>query len=67
VQRPCGWDFQELSRILYFIFRSNEPDLSKFIDAVLALMFAPGLTFIAIAGWVRALMSVEKRHTADRM
>lgn len=34
----------------------NEPGLSKVFDAGVALMIAPGLAFIALAGWVRALL-----------
>jgi hypothetical protein len=36
-------------------FGVHEPGLSGFFDAGIALMIAPGLAFIAIGGWVRAL------------
>lgn len=38
------------------IFGFNEPGLSRVFDAGVALMIAPGLAFIALAGWVRALL-----------
>jgi len=38
------------------IFGFNEPGLSRVFDAGVALMIAPGLAFIPLAGWVRALL-----------
>jgi hypothetical protein len=36
-------------------FGASDPALAKTFDLIITLMFSPGLTFIAVAGWVRAL------------
>ncbi|UVH56089.1 hypothetical protein NWF24_25060 [Variovorax paradoxus] len=41
-----------VSRIAFGV---DEPGLSRLFDVGVALMIAPGLAFIAIAGWARAL------------
>lgn len=41
--------------IAHLSFGSNEPGLSKTFDILVTLIIAPGLTFIALTGWVRAL------------
>lgn len=40
----------------HFVFGAGESTLSKIFDLAIALMMAPGLTFIALAGWVRQLI-----------
>lgn len=47
--------------ISYLIFGNEEPELSKIFDLVVALIISPGLTFIAIAGWIRGL--IQKKLT----
>ena len=42
--------------VSHLAFGVTEPGLSKFFDAGVALMIAPGLAFIALAGWARALL-----------
>lgn len=42
--------------ISHLTFGSEEPALSKVIDVLIALIISPGITFIAIAGWVRSLV-----------
>jgi hypothetical protein len=44
------------SLVSRLMFGTNEPELSTVFDAGVALMIAPGLAFIALAGWVRALL-----------
>ena len=46
-------------------FGSNEPGLSKVFDMTVTLIIAPGLTFIALAGWVRALVVMRKSRSAE--
>lgn len=48
------------SLVSRFVFGTSEPGLSRFFDAGVALMIAPGLAFIALAGWVRALFLTSK-------
>jgi hypothetical protein len=36
-------------------FGGNEPGLSRTLEFTLTLICSPGLTFIAVTGWVRAL------------
>lgn len=38
------------------IFGATESELSKVFDLLIALILSPGLTFVAITGWVRALI-----------
>jgi tryptophan-rich sensory protein len=35
---------------------AHEPGLSKVFDLIVTSIFSPGLTFIAVTGWIRALM-----------
>lgn len=42
--------------IAHVTFGDGEPELSKTFDLIVALILSPGLTFIAIVGWVRGLM-----------
>jgi hypothetical protein len=42
--------------IAYMTFRSGEPGLSKVFDVIVTLILSPGLTFVAIAGYVRDLV-----------
>lgn len=44
------------SLVSRLVLGTDEPGLSRFFDAGVALMIAPGLAFIALAGWVRALL-----------
>lgn len=46
-------------------FGSNEPELSKTFDILVTLIMAPGLTFIAITGWVRALVRARWMRAKD--
>ncbi|WP_174929790.1 hypothetical protein [Burkholderia lata] len=39
-----------------WIFGSVEAELSQVFDLLVALAISPGLTFVAIAGWARALI-----------
>ncbi len=41
--------------IAHMVFAIDESDLSKAIDIAVALILSPGITFIAIAGYVREL------------
>ncbi|MFJ2986827.1 hypothetical protein ACIPF8_03095 [Collimonas sp. NPDC087041] len=50
--------------IAHLSFGGNEPGLSKIFDVTVALIIAPGLTFIALAGWVRALVVIRKTRSA---
>jgi tellurite resistance protein TehA-like permease len=36
-------------------FGGNEHGLAKTFDLIVTLIFSPGLTFIAVTGWIRAL------------
>ncbi|WP_155640918.1 hypothetical protein [Burkholderia pseudomultivorans] len=40
----------------HWIFGATESELSKVFDLLVALILSPGLTFVAIAGWVRAVI-----------
>lgn len=48
--------------ISYLSFGAGEPALSKVFDLVIVLMMSPGLTFIALAGWVRELIKIKRRE-----
>lgn len=39
----------------FMFFDGSELGLSKTFDLIMTLIFAPGLTFIALTGWIRAL------------
>ncbi|NHV26857.1 hypothetical protein [Burkholderia sp. D-99] len=41
-------------------FGTDEAELSKVVDLLLALILSPGLTFVAIAGWVRAFIRQKR-------
>ncbi|WP_334052771.1 hypothetical protein [Burkholderia cepacia] len=42
--------------VSHWIFGATESELSKVFDVLVALILSPGLTFVAIAGWVRAVI-----------
>ena len=42
--------------VAHLAFGADEPGLSRFFDIGVALMIAPGLAFVAFAGWIRALI-----------
>lgn len=42
--------------VAHLAFGPGEPGLSRFFDIGVALMIAPGLAFVAFAGWIRALV-----------
>lgn len=44
------------SRLIALAFFNAEPDASRVFDIILTLMIAPGLTFICVAGGIRAFL-----------
>lgn len=52
----CGI-FRIISYLIsHFFFKENEPIISKVFDFGVALLISPGITFISIAGAVRAFI-----------
>lgn len=42
--------------VAYLVFSSEEPELSRVFDLIVTLILSPGITFIALAGYVRELV-----------
>jgi len=57
VGAPLFYGFSRLAAVVFF---RTEPEASRFFDIILTVMIAPGLTFISVAGAVRAFL-----HTGD--
>lgn len=53
VGAPIWYGVAALTALIFF--NGSEPGLSKSFDLIMTLIFAPGLTFIALTGWIRAL------------
>lgn len=55
---PIWYGFAALAALVFY--SGSEPGLSKTFDLIMTLMLAPGLTCIALTGWVRASMLGQK-------